>query len=344
VIKSIFFGGGTPSLMRPELVKKLLTAISDTWIMPQEIEITLEMNPTDVNQVHGFQDAGINRISMGVQSFDQTTLSFLGRTHTVDHIHHALGALKSAHIRYSFDLIYGHTHHEQGDQWAQELTLALPWITDHISLYELSYEHGTPFYHKRHQTLKDERLLELEDITETFLTPLSLERYEISNYATPSGQSQHNLMYWTYQDFLGLGPGAHGRITEQGFKVATQAHSLPKQWIASLCEQGNSLAIDQPLSREEQIQEQLLMGLRLQKGITVKDLFLPQEEAYPSFYDRIEHCRAQELITPSDLALTSKGRCVLNSVVHYLCSVPIVKIDKRERESYCLLQETPSGF
>lgn len=324
-IKSIFFGGGTPSLMRPDLVKTLLNAISRTWILPQGIEVTLEMNPTDVEHVPSFQQAGINRISMGIQSFNQDTLSFLGRTHTVDHIHHALEQLKNAHMRYSFDLIYGHKHHEHGDQWAQELTQALPWITDHISLYELSYEQGTPFYHKRHQTLSDDRILDLEDVTESVLTPLGLERYEISNYATPEGQSQHNLMYWTYQDFLGLGPGAHGRVTEQGLKIATKAHSLPRQWLAALEETPVSLAIDQSLSREERFQEQLLMGLRLHKGLEVKDLFFPEEQVCPSFYQRIETCRAQGLITPSHLALTSKGRCVLNSVVTYLCSTPVVK-------------------
>jgi|LauGreDrversion4_2_1035121.scaffolds.fasta_scaffold374600_1 putative oxygen-independent coproporphyrinogen III oxidase len=324
-VASIFFGGGTPSLMKPELTKKLIEAISHTWVLPQWSEVTLEMNPTDVEHVLAFQQAGINRISMGVQSFNQDTLSFLGRTHTVEHIHSALAHLKSAQMRYSFDLIYGHKHHEHGDQWTQELTQALPWVSDHLSLYELSYEQGTPFYHKRYQTLADERILELEDITERFLSPLGLERYEISNYATPGGQSQHNLMYWTYQDFLGLGPGAHGRLTERGCKIATQAHSLPRHWLAALEEEEPSLAINTSLSREEWLQEQLLMGLRLLKGLDITDLFLPHEEVYPSFYERIDLCRMQGLITPVGLALTLKGRCVLNSVVTYVCSTPIIK-------------------
>ena len=325
VIKSIFLGGGTPSLMKPDLVARLIKAVSDTWVTPKGIEITLEMNPTDVEHVRAFQNAGINRISMGIQSFTQSTLSLLGRIHTVEHIHHALEQVKNSQLSYSFDLIYGHTLHTHADQWAQDLTQALPWITNHISLYELSYEQGTPFYHKRHHILEDERLLELEEITHTLLTPLGLERYEISNYATPKAQSQHNLMYWTYQDFLGLGPGAHGRITEQGKKVATQAHRLPRHWISSLSEKDNGLAIDHPLSREERLQEHLLMGLRLQKGLQVQELFLPQEKGCPLFYERIKHCQDQGLILPSHLALTSKGRNVLNSIVTYLCSLPIVK-------------------
>jgi putative oxygen-independent coproporphyrinogen III oxidase len=334
-VVSIFFGGGTPSLMSGQLVAKILETIASLWSLSENAEITLEMNPTDYEKAHSFFHAGINRISMGVQSFHNETLLFLGRTHTVSDIQKALSHLKGVGLRYSFDLIYGHKNHTDVDQWAKELELACPWIDDHLSLYQLTYEMGTPFYKKRHQELSDDLVLHLESLTEKSLNPLGLFRYEVSNYARPGAHSIHNRMYWTYQDFLGVGPGAHGRLTEINAdsggitKIATHNFGLPEQWMTGLQDSGHGLAKDQALTRSQRLNEQLLMGLRLKEGLECSDLLDPKESIHPDWINRIKHCIDEKLIEPGEsshhdissfkMVLTEKGRCVLNSVVEYLC-------------------------
>lgn len=384
-IVSIFFGGGTPSLMSPGLVSKILNTIAGLWSVSEKVEITLEMNPTDYTKAGAFAQAGINRISMGVQSFHDETLKFLGRTHRVEHIQEALRVLKQVGLRYSFDLIYGHKHHENAQQWAMELALARPWIDDHLSLYQLSYESGTPFYKKRHQELSDEVVLHLESLTEEALAPLGLQRYEVSNYARPKAHSVHNRMYWTYQDFLGLGPGAHGRITLRDTtsgaltKMATHNAGLPDVWMHKVGEQGNGMILDKPLTREQRFQEQLLMGLRLREGLPWENMLDPGEGLHKNLIGRIWKCLEEGLLEkspcgqggqrgtaqefgeeveqslgqgswkmcdipgktlgqeirqkmgdghtpiPQRWILSDRGRCVLNSVVDYLCQGPTLQ-------------------
>lgn len=336
-VVSIFFGGGTPSLMSPALVQRILETISGLWSISLDVEITLEMNPTDQEKAGHFFDAGINRISMGVQSFHDETLAFLGRNHRVSDIQLALNHLKNVGLRYSFDLIYAHKNHQDPLQWAKELELATPWIDDHISIYQLTYEMGTPFYKKRHQELSDEVVLHLESMTDAALFPLGLERYEVSNYAKPGATSIHNTMYWTYQDFLGLGPGAHGRISsydEQGkhIKIATHNRGLPDQWMDSVNAHGHGLILDQALTRSERLQEQFLMGLRLQQGLNLNNVLDCGESFHPEFVQRMDQCVQAGLIFAPDhrappssyLILSDKGRCVLNSVVDFLCRGPMV--------------------
>ena len=340
-VVSIFFGGGTPSLMSPALVCSILETIHALWPVSEKVEITLEMNPTDHEKAKEFLNAGINRISMGVQSFHDETLAFLGRNHRVADIQKALSTLKHVGLRYSFDLIYAHKNHRDSQQWAEELALATPWIDDHSSVYQLTYEMGTPFYKQRHQELSDEVVLHLESLTHAALSPLGLERYEVSNYAKKGSYSVHNMMYWTYQDFLGLGPGAHGRITVkneqgQGTKMATHNRGLPDQWMDGIRENGHALMLDQPLTRSNRLEEHLLMGVRLRQGLFTSTMLDAGESFHPDFIQRIEQCVQADLILPSpedvssgdsmpsSLVLSDKGRCVLNSVVDFLCRGPMI--------------------
>lgn len=330
-IKSIFFGGGTPSLMQPALTEHILTTIAQCWPMEADIEITLEMNPTDYATIESFQKAGINRISMGIQSFHDDTLALLGRTHRQQHLTQALSALRSSGIRYSFDLIYAHAHHEEGDQWSQELDTALTWVQDHISLYQLSYEQGTPFYQYRQQELSDERTLDLEECTHRALSPLGFKRYEISNYARPGHESQHNLMYWLYEDFVGLGPGSHGRLKHQNAKIATYNYPLPDRWLQQIEQHKNGLAKEEILSRQHTFQEKLLMTLRLKEGLELSQLRNANEDFTPEWHQRIAMCQKDDLlcVTSHRIILTRKGRGLLNSIVEYLSHENCVPKNKK---------------
>ncbi len=348
-VVSIFFGGGTPSLMSPDLVGHILKTIYALWNVVDDVEITLEMNPTDQEKAGHFFHAGINRISMGVQSFHDETLAFLGRNHRVSDIQAALNHLKYVGLRYSFDLIYAHKNHQDHQQWGTELTLATPWIDDHVSIYQLTYEMGTPFYKKRHQELSDESVLHLESMTDEAFAPLGLQRYEVSNYAKPGATSIHNTMYWTYKDFLGLGPGAHGRISTHDahgrtIKMATHNRGLPDQWMDSVNTHGHGLILDQALTRSDRLQEQFLMGLRLQSGLDLNAVLDAGECLHPELIQRIHHCIQADLVVAADIPLASasasagvlpplilsnKGRCVLNSVVDFLCRGPMVMAVER---------------
>ena len=285
--------------MPPDLASRILHHIQSLWPTHPLAEITLEMNPDDVLKAKEFMQAGINRFSMGVQSFDAKTLLLLGRHHTTDHLQDALTELRSLGARYSFDLIYGHAHHENLAQWEAELVHARQWVSEHLSLYQLSYETGTPFYRKRHHTLPDDHLLILEEMTHDALSPLGLERYEVSNYALPGHHSIHNCMYWLYQEFLGIGPGAHGRLeTDAKHPLSTYNIGLPERWSAQVRDKGHGCIKETRLTREQRSQEQLLMGLRLAYGLPLSFLWNDDEQATPAFMDRIQHAIEQGLIEP----------------------------------------------
>lgn len=322
-LESIFFGGGSPSIMQPELVRAIIQKAKDSWPVDSDLEITLEMNPTDVSFVPAFIDAGVNRISMGIQSFNEEVLQWLGRKHTILDIKEALTILKSSGLRYSFDLIYGHVFHKH--LWQQELETTANWQGGHLSLYELSYEAKTPFYKKRHDGLDDESLLQIESQSEIFLNTIGLQRYEISNYSIPGDESRHNLMYWEYKEYIGVGPGAHGRVSLSSGKYAIQTHSLPNVWLDSIKMIGHGIKDQEFLPREQQICEHLLMGLRLSKGIHMKDVFFPTETPSDEFLERLSYCYENGLMHLNTLRLTSRGRCILMSVIAYLCDQPMIK-------------------
>lgn len=319
-VVSIFFGGGTPSLMDPSLVKGVLSHIFSLWSTDLNLEITLEMNPDDVAKAQDFVQAGINRFSMGVQSFHAETLKLLGRHHTTQHLTQALGELKRLSARYSFDLIYGHAHHQSLHQWEEELHQAREWVSEHLSLYELSYESGTPFYRKRHHTLADEHLLNLESMTDRMLSPLGFYRYEVSNYALVGHHSVHNGMYWMYHEFLGIGPGAHGRLDTHGSNpLSTYNIGLPERWSNHVRHHHHGCVKETRLTREQRAQEQLLMGLRLSSGLPIHRLFDTDEQATPEFIHRLKHATEQGLIqsTPLPPSLSDISSCpILNRGTH----------------------------
>ncbi len=271
-VDSIFFGGGTPSLMKPETVGAILDAIGQTWSIAKDVEVTLEANPTSVEaeRFRGYRAAGVNRVSLGVQALKDGDLKALGRQHSVAE---ALAAVKIAadiFPRYSFDLIYARPEQSPG-AWRDELTGALAHAGDHLSLYQLTIEPDTMF-----ERLRDAGKLvvpdadasrALWDVTQEVMGQAGMPAYEISNHARPGGEGLHNLVYWRYGDYVGVGPGAHGRLTTAKGRRAQSTEKHPEMWLTIVEGEGHGLVEDEQLSAEEQGDEFLLMGLRLREGI-----------------------------------------------------------------------------
>ncbi len=265
---SIFFGGGTPSLMPPALVEALIAEAQRHWRFADDIEITLEANPSSVEAAR-FADlakAGVNRVSLGLQALDDATLGFLGRAHSVDESLRALGTAQQQFGRVSFDLIYARPG-QSLEQWDAELGRALGFGTGHLSLYQLTIEPGTRF-----ETLvrrgdlvpaDDDHCADLFDLTRALTTAAGLPAYEISNHARLGEQSRHNLTYWRYGDYAGIGPGAHGRRGT----LATERHRKPENYLSAIARNGHGLSVERPLDAETQATEALLMGLRLAEGV-----------------------------------------------------------------------------
>ncbi len=267
-LDSIFFGGGTPSLMEPALVEALLAQAEQYWGFAPGIEITLEANPSSVEAARfaALASAGINRVSLGLQSLDDAALRMLGRLHNAAEGLAALDVAQRHFGRVSFDLIYALPGQTQS-LWKGELERALSFGTGHLSLYQLTIEPGTRFAtdvrNGALEPLDDEAAADLFDLTREFTAAAGLPAYEVSNHARPGEESRHNLAYWRYQDYLGIGPGAHGR---RGGK-ATLRHRKPENWLNAIERQGDGIAEELKLTRTTQASEALLMGLRLAEGI-----------------------------------------------------------------------------
>lgn len=267
-LDSIFFGGGTPSLMPPALVAALLAEAERLWGFAEGIEITLEGNPSSVEAANyaALAASGINRVSLGLQSLDDAALRFLGRLHDADEGLRALEVAQRNFARVSFDLIYA-LPGQTPRQWEAQLARALGFGTSHLSLYQLTIEPGTKFATMVRQhdftPLDDDAAADLYELTGRMTGAAGLPAYEISNYARPGEESRHNLTYWRYQDYCGIGPGAHGRRGG----MATVRHKKPENWLAAVADRGTGLAEERTLSASEQASEALLMGLRLREGI-----------------------------------------------------------------------------
>jgi oxygen-independent coproporphyrinogen-3 oxidase len=265
---SIFFGGGTPSLMPPETVAAIITAAARHWSFDDAIEITLEANPSSVEAAR-FADlaaAGVNRVSLGLQALDDGALRFLGRAHGVSEGLAALDVAQRVFGRVSFDLIYGLPGQDE-TAWEAELRRALGFGTGHLSLYQLTIEPGTRFAAlaakgELHPADPDDMAV-LYELTQSLMDGAGLPAYEISNHARPGEESRHNLIYWRYQPYLGVGPGAHGRRGG----LATQRHRKPENWLAALTRNGHGIAEEAPITPGDQGAEALLMGLRLREGV-----------------------------------------------------------------------------
>ncbi len=316
---SIFFGGGTPSLMPPVMVEALIARARHWWRASDTLEVTLEANPTSVEaqKLADFRAAGVNRLSLGIQALNDADLRALGRQHSAAE---ALGAIELAATlfpRFSFDLIYARPD-QTAAAWAHELQHALTFAPSHLSVYQLTIEPGTPFAlrHARGDlvTPDDEISADLYDQTQAILERAGLPAYEISNHAREGHTCRHNLAYWRYEDYVGIGPGAHGRITRDGTKHATRTHRAPETWLAQVTTTGHGLAESEPLSLADQAHEALLMGLRLTEGIPLPRLAALGFTPAPVTLTRLQQ---HGLLTPdpNTLRATPEGRLRLNGVI-----------------------------
>ena len=323
-VTSIFFGGGTPSLMDPKTVGAVIDRIGQRWALDPDIEITLEANPTSVeaHKFQGFRTAGINRVSLGIQALDDASLKFLGRQHSSEE---ALGAIDLAarHFdRYSFDLIYARPG-QTVKSWEAELDRALGFAADHLSVYQLTIEQGTAFatLHARGDFIlpDDELAGELYELTQAHLGAAGMPSYEISNHARPGQASRHNLTYWRYGDYVGVGPGAHGRLTIGGEKRATRQAKAPETWLARVEMDGHGTQeteIVDPAARGEEL---VMMGLRLAEGIPRRrfrdELGLEPEDLLDM--TALGHLTEGGFVTLDDqrLVATDAGRQRLNAVL-----------------------------
>jgi len=271
-VTSIFLGGGTPSLMKPQTVGAILDAIARHWNVDKSVEVSLEANPTSVEATRfaGYRAAGVNRVSLGVQALDDASLKALGRLHSAREALDAVAIARNAFDRYSFDLIYARPD-QSADDWTRELKLAISEAAEHLSLYQLTIEEGTPFFglHRagKLRTPDEDLARQLYDVTQEVCAAHGLPSYEISNHARPGAECRHNLVYWRGQEYAGIGPGAHGRLDIGGIRHATATDKRPEAWLLRVEKDGHGLASEELLDGEQRADEFLLMGLRLAEGI-----------------------------------------------------------------------------
>ena len=271
-VGSVFFGGGTPSLMSPETVVALLDRVRACWTVTPDIEVTLEANPNSAEaaRFRAFAAAGVNRLSLGVQALDAAALRMLGRAHDRNEAIAAIEHARDSFARFSFDLIYARPGQSLA-AWRSELDEALMLAGDHLSVYQLTIEPGTAFatMERRGELVvpAEEDAAALFETTQDRLAARGLPAYEISNHARPGAECQHNLAYWRYQDYVGIGPGAHGRLTMGDVKYATRQARMPERWLAAVEKRGTGTEEMAPIDRNSAVEEMLMMGLRLVEGV-----------------------------------------------------------------------------
>jgi putative oxygen-independent coproporphyrinogen III oxidase len=323
VLGSIFLGGGTPSLMLPETVQTVLDAARDTWTFANDIEITLEANPRSVEaaRFEGYARAGVNRVSLGVQALNDGDLKRLGRLHSANEAQDAFAVARAVFERVSFDLIYARQDQTLA-AWEQELSQALDMAVDHLSLYQLTLEPGTAFWDRAQsgglRGLPDEdHAAEMYELTQRLCASARMPAYEVSNHAAPGAESRHNLVYWRYGDWIGVGPGAHGRLGLGGARVSTVAWRAPGCWL-NAAEAGSGEEERAVLTATDSASEQLMMSLRLLEGADIDGIYQISNEVAP--VAQVEELRALGLVhrTPHRLVATPRGRLLLNAVLERL--------------------------
>jgi oxygen-independent coproporphyrinogen-3 oxidase len=320
IVETVFFGGGTPSLMRGSSAQRTLDTIARLWRTANDVEVTLESNPAsaDAARFRDYRSAGVNRLSLGIQALNDRDLKMLGRLHDVAEARAALKLAMANFERVSLDLIYARPD-QTLSEWRKELEEALAFGTEHLSLYQLTIEPATPFYQlHRNGTLKipDEGLAaDLFELTQALTTTAGRPAYEISNHARPGSEARHNLLYWRYGTYAGVGPGAHGRLELNGKRIATETEKLPERWRELVARNGHGLIEQSPIAANDAAREQLLMNLRLSEGLDLAayrarwDLCVDEE--------RIAALVQQGLLRLDDqrLSATPRGRLLLNSVI-----------------------------
>ncbi|MCX7338513.1 MAG: radical SAM family heme chaperone HemW [Alphaproteobacteria bacterium] len=322
-LKSIFFGGGTPSLMSPQTVAALIDEATTLWQPEAHLEISLEANPNsvEVEKFLALKKAGVNRLSLGVQALNDTDLKALGRQHSANEAIKAIEIARSTFDRVSFDLIYARTS-QTISAWKTELTQALKFGTDHLSLYQLTIEPGTAFatlFARGELPLPhDDLSADLFELTQSMMIDHGMPAYEISNHAKPGSECRHNLVYWRYQDYAGVGPGAHGRLTIDGKKYATRQKKSPEAWLQSIKDHGTGDDEVVELTATEQMREILMMGLRTDEPIDCQALPIP-------LTDFVQRPPLEKLTTAGYLTFdgrflssTTDGRQRLNAVLECL--------------------------
>lgn len=324
ILNTVFLGGGTPSLMPPDLVAALLERIRARWPLANDLEVTIEANPTsaEAGRFRSYAQAGVNRVSIGVQALEDTDLKRLGRLHSVAEALATIEMAREAFDRVSFDLIYARQD-QTPDQWAAELSRALTLTPDHLSLYQLTIEPGTAFG-ARHDAGKlpglpdEDAAAEMFHLTQDLCADAGLPAYEVSNHARVGAEARHNLVYWRSGDWGGIGPGAHGRLTLGGTRWATETPLAPQRWLAQVEAQGHGEAPRRAVPAAEQADELLMMGLRLAEGVDMaRHAALAGQPLDPAALDQLQELG---LITCADgrLTATPQGRAVLNGVLRAL--------------------------
>lgn len=326
-LDSIFFGGGTPSLMQPETVAAVIDAAQRAWNFSNDIEITLEANPTSVEsgKFAAFRQAGINRVSLGIQSLRDEDLKFLGRRHSVAEGKKAIEIASSIFDRFSYDLIYARPQ-QTTTAWAAELREALSIADAHISLYQLTIEPGTAFFtqHARgdFEIPNDTRAGEMYELTQDILGAAGLPAYEISNHARAGQESRHNLVYWRYGDYVGIGPGAHGRLTADDTRLATRTHRAPDIWLQQVQERDTGAHESEIVTPDQRLIECTMMGLRLAEELPWLRL---ERESGRRRGDIFSDTKMKSLVeegylvtTDIGISTTAAGRQRLNALLSYL--------------------------
>lgn len=315
VLNTIFFGGGTPSLMNSETVDAVITAARAAWQPANDMEITLEANPTSVEaaRFRAYADAGVNRVSIGVQALNDVDLKALGRLHSAQEARKAFDIAQNTFDRVSFDLIYARQH-QTVVEWKAELTEALAMAADHLSLYQLTIEDGTAFgdraaVNKLPGLPNDDIGADMYDMTQELTAAAGLNAYEISNHAKPGAESRHNLIYWRSGQWVGIGPGAHGRLNLGDHRVATETHLAPLSWLSAVEKSGTGETLRKTLSQDEIRTEAIMMGLRLAEGLS--------EQCLSNYSNRIKILIDDSFLEREDgmVRTTPKGRPILNAIL-----------------------------
>ena len=326
-VDTIFFGGGTPSLMDPETVSTILECIAQNWKLSDTVEISLEANPTSVeaNRFRAYAQAGVNRLSMGIQSLDDQQLKALGRLHSAQEALQAFDIAKLYFDNVSFDLIYARQNQSRS-MWEAELHKAIDLAVNHLSLYQLTIEPNTRFGElqskgRLRDLPSDQTAVDMYEATQDICGAAGLSAYEVSNHARAGSESKHNLIYWRYGDYAGIGPGAHGRLTINRKRFATESPPMPDQWLATVEKNGTAMELVEDIKPEDQFAEYLMMSLRLSEGSNLDRLQQLDKNL-------LDMGKLQSLandgflrVTNSHMIATEKGRVLLNTLLAEILNV-----------------------